>query len=236
MLCRFGLFPRNGSRATFACRGRHVFDVVSGAFALSTGFMEVYKKLLAELLEKEIPRHEMPAEAIEHIRRVRMEYHVLFSRSSSHAPIPFTQMTDYNVPGGKLNRGLTVVHSLQALLGKSATHEQLEQAAVVGWCLEWLQACFLVADDVMDASETRRGQPCWYKVPGIALISINDSFILWSTLFVFLRNHFGTLPIYVPLVDLFNEVLLQTQLGQLLDLTSAPVGGPVDLDRFTLER
>jgi len=26
-----------------------------------------------------------------------------------------------------------------------------------------MQAFFLVADDVMDSSITRRGQPCWYK-------------------------------------------------------------------------
>jgi farnesyl diphosphate synthase len=120
-------------------------------------------------------------------------------------------------------------HSLEIILGKDATPKQLEDAAVLGWCIEWvrghycfirtvvsftdthrtrvqLQACFLVADDVMDASVTRRGHPCWYKLDGIGMISINDSFILWSTLFVFLKNHFGTLPIYVPLVDLFNEV------------------------------
>ncbi len=33
-----------------------------------------------------------------------------------------------------------------------------------------------------------------------------------------------------------GQVVLQTELGQLLDLTSAPMGGPVDLTRFTLER
>lgn len=30
-----------------------------------------------------------------------------------------------------------------------------------------LQAYFLVLDDVMDNSHTRRGQPCWFKVPKV---------------------------------------------------------------------
>eukprot|EP01034_Spumella_vulgaris_P025656 gene25656-32135_t len=41
---------------------------------------------------------------------------------------------------------------------------------------------------------------------------------------------------YPELVDLFIEVTRQTELGQLMDLTSQPLGGPIDLSRFTLDR
>ena len=36
-----------------------------------------------------------------------------------------------------------------------------------------MQAFFLVADDVMDSSVTRRGQPCWYK-------KVRELFLEWG--------------------------------------------------------
>ena len=48
------------------------------------------------------------------------------------------------------------------------------QAAALGWCIEFLQAFFLVADDLMDDSVTRRGQPCWFRLPEVKTIAVND--------------------------------------------------------------
>jgi len=106
----------------------------------------------------------------------------------------------------------------------------------LGWCIEFLQAFFLVADDLMDSSPQRRGQPCWYKLPQVKLIAINDSFILESCVFKILKRYFGREPYYLQLLDLFIEVTRQTELGQLLDLTSQPQDSPLDFSRFTMDR
>jgi farnesyl diphosphate synthase len=132
-----------------------------------------------------------------------------------------------------------VVHVLQSIRGEALTREEARRAAVLGWAIEWLQAFFLVADDVMDGSITRRGQPCWYKLPKVGMTAVNDAFLLQAHLFKLLKSHFGAEPaLYAALLELFNEVTWQTELGQLLDLTSQPppAVAPVDLDRFTLER
>ena len=100
------------------------------------------------------------------------------------------RLMDYNVPKGKLNRGLTVIEAARAIKG-SLDADDYRRAAVLGWCVEWLQAFFLIADDIMDASETRRGQPCWYKLPDVQLNAINDGILLESQIYRLLKRHFG---------------------------------------------
>ena len=57
-------------------------------------------------------------------------------------------------------------------------------------------------------------------------------------MFKLLATHFKGTPHYAAVLELFIETTWQTELGQLLDLTSqpAPAVGAIDLDRFTLER
>ena len=121
----------------------------------------------------------------------------------------------------------------------------------VGWCIEWLQAFFLVADDMMDHSITRRGQPCWYKVPKVGLNACNDCIVLEACIYKILKKHVKKLPCYLPvrprdasrfvhastadapracaltrsqILELFHDVTYQTSCGQLIDLITAPIG------------
>lgn len=65
----------------------------------------------------------------------------------------------------------------------------------------------------MDASVTRRGQPCWYKVPGVGMTAINDSYLLSSHMFKFISNHFRSHEAYATLLDLFVEVRAERAFG-----------------------
>ena len=55
-------------------------------------------------------------------------------------------------------------------------------------------------------------------------------------MFGLIRKRFRGRPSYVSLLELFHEVTLQTEIGQLLDLTSQPIDGTQDLQRFTPSR
>ncbi|CDO91830.1 unnamed protein product [Kluyveromyces dobzhanskii CBS 2104] len=151
----------------------------------------------------------------------------------------YAKSLNYNTPGGKLNRGLSVVDTYALLKGYKSVDdlsvEEYKKVAILGWCVELLQAYFLVADDMMDQSITRRGQPCWYKVEEVGDIAINDSFMLEGAIYCLLKNHFRSQPYYVDLLELFHDVTFQTELGQLLDLITAPEDS-VDLSKFSLKK
>ena len=138
--------------------------------------------------------------------------------------------------GGKCNRGMSVPDTVALLLGKEELdEEQYFQSATLGWMIELLQAFFLVSDDIMDGSITRRDQPCWYRQQGVGMIAINDAFLLESAIYLLLKQLFKAHPAYIDMVELFHEVSFQTELGQLCDLLTAPED-KVNLDNFSLEK
>ncbi|KAK0519782.1 Farnesyl pyrophosphate synthetase, partial [Tilletia horrida] len=177
--------------------------------------------MLVEELSSYLTENNMPGDAIEWYRR----------------------NLNYNTPGGKLNRGLSVVDTVDLLLTTDAQGQRIRQlteaeylkAAILGWLVELLQAYFLVADDMMDASITRRGQPCYYRVEGVNNIAINDAFMLEGAIYYLLKKHFRSEPYYVHLLELFLETTFQTEMGQLIDLITAPEDH-VDLSKFSLNK
>ena len=176
-------------------------------------FLVVFDALTAEVLD-EVKQYKLPPRTIDYMRR----------------------MSEYNVPKGKLTRGLTVISALKELKyrGQPLPAAEYQRAATLGWCVEWLQAMFLVMDDIMDESETRRGQICWYLQPDVKMNAINDGLLLEAHIYVILQKYFGDDPVYVNLLELLHETTHQTALGQFLDLTTSEPD-KVDFSRFSME-
>ncbi|KNZ64424.1 farnesyl diphosphate synthase [Puccinia sorghi] len=120
----------------------------------------------------------------------------------------FEKNLEYNTPGGKLNRGTSVVDTLQILKGRELDQKEYHSAAVLGWCVE---------------------------LSGVGNIAINDSFMLEASIYVLLKKHFRNHPAYVNLLELFHDTTYQTELGQLIDLLTAPEDS-VDLSKFSLQK
>ncbi|ORX38661.1 isoprenoid biosynthesis-related protein [Kockovaella imperatae] len=170
-------------------------------------------RLVQELVEHVRVDHEMPEEATKWYERSLL----------------------YNTVGGKANRGMSVVDTVEILKGEKLSEEEYFEASTLGWCVELLQADFLVADDMMDYSITRRDNPCWYRVEGVGNIAINDAFMLEAAIYFLLKKHFRSRAYYIDLVELFLESASQTMSGQLLDLLTAPEDS-VDLNRFSMQK
>jgi len=145
------------------------------------------------------------------------------------------QSLETNALGGKCNRGMSVPDSVSQLLGRPLGEDEYFQAATLGWMTELLQAFFLVSDDIMDSSITRRGKPCWYRHEGVGMVAINDAFMLESAIYTLLKTHFRQHKAYVDMLELFHEVTYQTEIGQLADLLTAPEDN-VNLGNFSLDK
>ncbi|SPO06020.1 probable Farnesyl pyrophosphate synthase [Cephalotrichum gorgonifer] len=147
----------------------------------------------------------------------------------------YQKSLNVNTVGGKCNRGMSVPDSTSLLLEAPLTEEQYFQSATLGWMTELLQAFFLVSDDIMDSSITRRGKPCWYRHENVGLIAINDAFMLETAIYTLLKKYFRSHPRYVDLIELFHDITFKTEMGQLADLLTAPED-KVDLDNFSLDK
>lgn len=148
----------------------------------------------------------------------------------------YSKVLHYNTPGGKLNRGLAVPCTYRMLAPHDQhTPEMIHLTCIVGWCVELLQAFFLVMDDIMDGSQVRRGRPAWHTVEDVGLSAVNDAILLEASIYKLLRLYCHQLPTYQHILDLFHKTTLKTSLGQSLDFHSSKQG-KIDLSKYTMER
>lgn len=149
----------------------------------------------------------------------------------------FREAINYNLPHGKRNRGLAVVMTHKILSEHFNRKADLERSRLIGWCIEILQTHFLIIDDIMDESLTRRGQKCWHLKKNVGNTAINDSFFMQQTIYYILEKHFSNSPYFNDLVKLFCKTMLRTTIGQCLDVKSSAKPGEIpDLNQFTLNK
>lgn len=149
----------------------------------------------------------------------------------------FRESIYYNLPHGKRNRGLAVIMTHKILSETYKQKADMKRARMIGWCIEMLQTHFLILDDIMDESTTRRGQKCWHLKENVGNIAINDSFFMQQTILYILKKHFMDCAYFNELLSLLFDTMLRTTLGQCLDLKSSAKPGEIpDLNKFTLDK
>ncbi|CAD7077310.1 unnamed protein product [Hermetia illucens] len=137
---------------------------------------------------------------------------------TTFAPSWFERSLQYNVNGGKLNRGQMTVIAYKILADDSQlTVENIELARKIGWVSELFEAALFMVDDIIDGSEIRRNMPCWHTLSDVKMQSINDMLMLENGTFVALRRYIGHKNYYPRIFQMFSEALFVTSLGQTLD-------------------
>nr|ALL35403.1 isopentenyl diphosphate synthase [Phyllotreta striolata] len=140
-----------------------------------------------------------------------------------HTDIPevtkrFAHVLQYNVPNGKKTRGLTTVIAYKMLeKPENLTPENIRLANILGWCVELLKAFGVVADDLIDHSETRHNMACWYKYEDVGMTAVNDSSLLEQSVFHVLKKYLSNRPHYASLIELFQDTTLKSAMGKSLD-------------------
>lgn len=138
----------------------------------------------------------------------------------------FIELVKYSTKGGKKIRGVLASSIYCELLHITPESEEAYPGYIIGWALEIAQAAYLVADDLMDQSKLRRGQPCWYLKENVGNSAVNDALIVENLCFILiesLRNtgqpKQKTLPddVIDKIIIVLRDITARTTVGQSYD-------------------
>jgi len=159
-----------------------------------------------------------------------------------HLDIPratkwFAKVLQYNMTGGKRNRGLAVLQSYRLLAkNPNPSREELHLVTIMGWCLEMLHTSLLMTQDTVEQADTRRGKPCWYLASDLvsnAGVALNDASFVETGIYQLLKIHFKDKPYYVDVLELFHDVSHKAIMGQVMDTETR---ADRSLQQFNMER
>ncbi|GIY11320.1 farnesyl pyrophosphate synthase [Caerostris darwini] len=149
---------------------------------------------------------------------------------------------DYNVKNGKKIRGIALLKAYcsYAFNMDDDTWNKWDSngwtsAVILAWCVELLQAYFIVLDDIMDQSILRRGELCWYKKPDVGLCAINDGLLLQCGVYKLLEKHFAGSECYNNVLHEFLQITHKTVYGQCLDMLFNPINQKPRYEKFTFD-
>ncbi|XP_022904630.2 uncharacterized protein [Onthophagus taurus] len=139
-----------------------------------------------------------------------------------------------NVPKGMKNRARSFLHIYKNVENhQHITPRKTRLSYILGWCLEIIQATCVIVDDMLDDSKYRRGMKCWHQHESVGQRAFIDALLLENFVFLILQKHFSQLPIYVPIVHLFQETIRKLEYGEILDSMALKKNNP-NLKRFNL--
>ncbi|KAJ8717213.1 hypothetical protein PYW08_005612 [Mythimna loreyi] len=160
-----------------------------------------------------------------------------FTKQSPEFRNRIEKLLTYSLDSGKQGTGLAVPFTYQKLEDpKYFMEEKLHPARLVGWGLLIVQGSIIVVDDIIESSTARLDKPCWYQLPDVGTSAINDSFLINHCVMEVFELKFGKEPFFTDLVNVLNESLIHTAVGQYLDYSSSYSKAKNNLDSFTMER
>lgn len=146
------------------------------------------------------------------------------------------KVLEYNVPKGGRRRSISLIVAYKLLASQDQlTEENIHSARILAWCMEILQAVYIVMDDIIDHTDMRRNQPTWHVKIGLS--AVNDVLLIETCIYDLFKKYFKSKDCYIDILNLFSKYHKKTVQGECLDvLISTDWGKKSNLDLFSMDR
>ncbi|CAG0921853.1 unnamed protein product [Notodromas monacha] len=127
---------------------------------------------------------------------------------------------EHSLTDGQMNRGFSAYLTAVTLAeqGGKLTDDFKRSAAALGYALEVLRESFLIEEDIVNKSETRRGRPCWYRVDGVSMMAINDAGVMESFAHELIKFHCEANKNYEKILEIYEDSQLKALAGYTADV------------------